>query len=76
MTDTEDAPYDDGYSDKEYSVKVIRKNITLHKKSMLGLGVECYSHAYTSDKNSITFCFDDKANAEEFASIINLHCKK
>lgn len=76
MIDTEDAPYDDGYSDREYSVKVLRKNITLNKKSMLGLGIECYSHAFSCDKTTITFCFEDKSNAEEFASIINLHCKK
>lgn len=70
--------YNDGYShcDAEFNVKIQYNKVSLSKKGILGLSIECYSCAYTIYKLYSIHYFRVESDAMEFVDLLNLHSLK
>jgi hypothetical protein len=73
--DSDEEVYKDSFQQEEdkkaYTVRVIYKNVSIRKKTILHIADECFSKFYASDRYSITLRFYDANHASEFAQIMN-----
>ena len=60
-------------TESEFSVKINHKKVTLSKKGILSLAVECFACAYDEQKTSTTLFFRVESDAMEFVQILDLH---
>jgi hypothetical protein len=56
-----------------FSVTVWYEKISIKKKTVLCLALECYSHAYISKRKCIQLLFNVESDAIEFYKIISEH---
>ena len=77
---TEEAEYDDGYSDKpraeaDVCLAVYMENILLSSNQVLHIAIECYAEAYKLQKKECKFWFRFETDAAEFTYIIQSYSK-
>lgn len=61
--------------EEDVVVEVYMDNVTLSIAGIEGMASECYATGIqiSYDKKIVSFCFDDKDYASEFAMLVELH---
>lgn len=57
----------------EFSVNVEYEKISIKKKTVLAIAIECNCHAYVSKRKSIKCLFKVESDAMDFSNIVSGH---
>lgn len=57
----------------QFSVEVVYEKVSIKKKTVLAIAIECNCHGYVSKRKSIKCVFKVESDAMDFSNIVSGH---